>query len=72
MMANRGSVSSYLWGMRLAKFVKEMESLEYPNLEGFGPIVCNESDNFKGFYSDDDLEENLEQKYRDILEKIRK
>lgn len=41
MQPNRGSVVSYLWGMRLAKFVKEIEELDYPAIEGFGPIVAD-------------------------------
>ncbi|EAR95491.2 hypothetical protein TTHERM_00078950 (macronuclear) [Tetrahymena thermophila SB210] len=70
---NRGSVVTYMWGMKLAKFVKEMEDLEFPQIDGFGAIICDLQGQFRGTFQDnDELEENLMQKYREILEKIKK
>jgi hypothetical protein len=33
---------SYLWGMRLALFVKEMEQVADPEIKGFGNITKDE------------------------------
>ena len=30
---------AFLWGMKLAKFVKELEQIREPGLQGFGEIV---------------------------------
>lgn len=58
--------------MRLAKFVKEMESVEFPNIDGFGEIQ-NIEGTFQGEYVDNEnLFENLQKKYTDILERIKK
>ncbi|EGR34539.1 hypothetical protein IMG5_007980, partial [Ichthyophthirius multifiliis] len=67
----RGSIAAYLWGMRLAKFAKEIENLSFPqDLEGFGKIEMVEG-KFQGQNRDGEgfLEEDIK-KYFEILARV--
>jgi hypothetical protein len=45
--AERGSLVAYLWGMKLAQFVKELESIRVPeSLRGFGKIKRAENGSY--------------------------
>ena len=48
----RSSMTAYLWGMKLAQFVKELESVELPEeLEGYGRII-NKDGKYQGEYQE--------------------
>lgn len=52
----RQSLISFLWGMKLALFIKELQEIECRDLRGFGKI---EKDNFEKIYVGAFEDENL-------------
>ena len=59
---------AYLWGSKLAKFVKSMEALKTP-LEGFGEIKLIEG-NLRGVWSKDKIFFEERKKMETILNKL--
>ena len=55
--SGRGSIVAYLWGMQLAKYIKELEQVKAREVHGFGQIVLRENE-YQGVLSEEVILKN--------------
>ena len=60
------NIISYTWGIRLAHFVKKMEKVAHPEIDGFGKITIRDGE-LQGIWEEEFIQEYELDYYYDIF-----